>query len=270
MVMRVIGVSLFFIALFTLAGVLIGAAGVLIGFWGMYVLVFLGEAFFLISVLLIAVAYHYSPAIILKKYRAKPSDKKELNDIVEQMATNAKIPTPKAYVLPLDVPNAFAVRGKDAVVCVSEGVMSMNKGEIENIVAHEIWHIANGDVKIQQFASFIAAALRLTVIFIPLAVFTLKLGISERIEFKADYYATRFSGKPRDMASALNKISETARQNPMHGSPAFESIWIVNPFRREGSGRWFYTHPPTARRTKRVDEMAHEGMPEVPEATEVD
>lgn len=271
MVLRVIGVSFFFIALFTLSGVAIGAAGVLLGAWGMPTLAIMGTAFFLFSILLIAVAYSYSAGIILRKYKAKPSDGKELNDIVERMALNAKITAPKAYVLPIDLPNAFSVGGgKNTAVCVTEGVLSMNKGEIENIVSHEIWHIANGDARVHSFVSVIAAVLRLTGIFVPLAILTIRLGISELVDYKADYYATRFSGKPRDLASALNKISETARHNPMHGSPAFGSIWIVNPFKCEGLGRRFCAQPPTARRTKRVDEMAHEGMPETPEVTEVD
>lgn len=270
--LRVIGVSLFFIALFTLTGFVIGAAGVFFGLWNMQILAVVSMIFAMISILLVAAAYHYAPSVILKKYKAKTSDKKEINAIVDKMAINAKIPTPKVCVLPIDVPNSFIVgrNRNDTTVCVTEGVLSMNKGEIENIVAHEMWHVYNGDYKIQQFVSVVAAVLRKTGIFIPLAMLTVRLGLSERVEYRADYYATRFSGKPRDLASALNKMSETARQNPMHGSPTYESIWIINPFKREGHRRWYYTHPPTVRRAKRVEEMTHEGMSEVPEATEVD
>lgn len=265
MVFRVIGVSLFLIAISTVIGSLAGF--LLSGFRGLF---FLGGVLFLLSLLLVAFILLYSPSIILRRYKAKLSENKELNEIVDRMAMNAKIPMPRVYILPLDVPNSFAVgRGKNnAAVCVTEGLLTLNKGEIESVVAHEIWHIANDDILVQEFVSVLAAILRLTVILIPLAVFIVKLALSERIEYRADYYATRFAKKPMDTASALSKMSETARQNPMGGSPAFESIWAINPFRREGVRRWFYVHPPTARRKKRLEEMAHEGMPETYEGTE--
>ena len=146
----------------------------------------------------------------------------------------------------------------------------MNKGEIESVMAHEVWHIKNNDVLIQSVASVASQILRLTVIFIPLAVLILRMSMAESREYRADYYGTRLSGKPKDMASALKKINETVRANPMESSPAYEGLWIVNPFKRDGLTGMFSTHPPSARRIKRVDDMYHEGMPEIPEATEVD
>jgi heat shock protein HtpX len=265
MELKAVGISLFLVAISSVFGALAGF--ILSGLGG---LVFFGGLLFFLSLFFSAAVLWYSPSIILRKYKAKPSDNRELNDAVERMAINAKIPVPKVYVLPMDVPNSFAVgRGKgNAAVCVTEGLLTLNKGEMESIVAHEIWHIANDDIIVQEFVSVAAAILRLTVILIPLAVFIIKLGLSERIEYRADYYATRFAKKPGDMASALSKMSEVARQNPMRGSPAFESIWSVNPFRREGVRRWFYVHPPTARRKKRLEDMTHEGMPETYEGTE--
>ncbi len=265
MVLRAIGVSLFLVALATS---LAGLAGLLL--FGTSGSLFLAGAFFFLSSVLVVFAWLYSPSIILRRQRARPSDNKELNEAVEAMAMNAKIPVPKVYIIPKDVPNSFAVgRGKgNAALCVTEGLLSLNKGEVESVVAHEIWRIANEDIVVQEVVSLIAAALRLTVILIPLAILIVKLGLAERITYRADYYAARLSKKPKDLASALGKMSEAARANPMNGSPAFESIWSVNPFRREGVHRWFYVHPPTARRKKRLDDMAHEGMPETYEGTE--
>jgi heat shock protein HtpX len=264
MVFRAVGVSLFLIALSTLVGAFAGL--ILAGLLG---LVFLAIALFALSAIFLALVWLYSPAIILRKYGAKPSENKELNKMVEDMAVNAKIPVPRVFIMPIEPPNAFAVgRGKKAAVCVTEGLLSLNKGEIESVVAHQVWHIYNGDTPVQQTVSVIAWIFRLTVILIPLAVFIVKLGLSDRIEYRADYYAARLAKKPGDMASAIAKMSDTARKNPMKGSPAFESIWTVNPFRREGVRRWFYTHPPTARRKKRLDDMIHEGTPESYEGTE--
>ncbi len=269
MALRAIGISLFFVAISTAIG---AAIGFLLSFlFGAWAVVFLGALAFLISLLMTVAAYLYAPGIILRRYHAKPSENKELNATVDGMAMNAKIPAPRIYISPVDVPNAFATgRGNKASVCVTEGLLSLNKGEKESVVAHEIRHIANSDTLVQDVAVVLANVLRYTVVFIPLAVALLKIALSERREYNADYYGSRYSGKPADLASALKKMSETARQNPMSGSPAYESVWTIDPFKREGMTRLFSTHPPTARRAKRLEDMAHEGMPEPPEATEVD
>lgn len=263
---RVLALFGFFIVIFTAIGILIGNL-----IWGFRGFVFLGVVFFLISLAVNSISYLYSPNIILRKHNAKPSKDKELNEIVDRLAINAKIPVPKVYILSIDVPNSFATgRGKETAVCVTEGLLNMNKGEIESVVSHEIWHIANKDILIQNVTAVIANILSSTIVLIPLAIFLVKLAISEGREYRADYYGLRFSRKPKDMASALNKINEIARHNPIESSKAFECLWIVNPFKREGITGVFSTHPPTARRVKRVDEMEHEGIPEPPEATEVD
>ncbi len=264
---RVLALFGFFTIVMTVIGVVIGSL-----IWGFQGLVFLGVLFFLVSVVM-NIAYHSrSNKVILRRYKAKPSENEGLNDIVEKLATNAKIPVPKVYILPIDVPNSFAT-GKsreNAMVCVTEGLLNMNKGEIEGVVAHEIYHIANKDILIQNAAAVVANMFHLTFVLSPLAVFIVKLAISERREYKADYYGSRFSRKPGELASALNKMNEIARHNPMEGSTAFECLWMVNPFKREGWEGMFSTHPPTARRVKRVEDMEHEGIPEPPEATEVD
>jgi heat shock protein HtpX len=264
---RVLALFGFFTIIFTVIGFVIGGL-----IWGFQGLVFLGGVFFLVSLVINSLSHWYSPKIILRKYNAKLSEDKELNDMVDRIAVNAKIPTPKVYTLPIDVPNSFATgtSKEKASICVTEGLLSMNKGEKESMISHEIYHIANKDILIQNVTAVIANILHFTVIFIPLAVFLTKLAISESREYKADYYGSRFSRKPGEMASALNKINEIARQNPMESSPAFECLWIVNPFKREGLEGMFSTHPPTARRVKRVEEMEHEGIPEPPELVEVD
>lgn len=263
---RVLALFGFFTVIFTVIGALIG-----VFIWGFRGFVLLGFVFFLISLAVNSLSYWYSPNIILRKYNAKPSKDKDLNEIVDRLAVNAKIPTPEVYVLPIDVPNSFATgKGKKAAICVTEGLLRMNKGEIESVVSHEIYHIVNNDMLIQNVTAVIANILRSTILLMPLAVFLVKLAISEGREYRADYYGSRFSMKPKDMASALSKMNEIARQNPMGSSPAFECLWIVNPFRRDGLEGTFSTHPPAARRVKRVEEMEHEGIPEPPEPTEVD
>lgn len=265
MLSKVFLIALFFIGIFSGIGFLIGnLIGYLIGEW---VVPLITIAFFLISILMCLIAFFFAPKIILRKYKAKLSDNKNFNEIVERMAIEADIkPTPKAYISPIDVPNSFSTGiNEKAAICVTEGLLTFSKGEIEGIVAHGMWHIRDRNVIVQDFASVLAYMLYLTVIFIPLAILILKVSLSPLREYHADYYGSRFSKKPKDLANALNKISEVARRNPLKGSPAFESVWLVDPFKREGLPRWFSTDPPTTRRVKRLHDMVHEGMPEPPE-----
>jgi heat shock protein HtpX len=266
MVFRLVGISLFFVAVFAVIGFGIGSL------WDSQTAYILCLAFLAVAVMLMAAAYVYASDIILRETKAKPSESTELNGIVEMMAMNAKIPVPRVFVIPNEQPNSMSTgtSRSNAIVCVTQGALGMNRGEIEGIVAHEIRHIANEDIMVQNFAVVVAWLLHKTRLFTPIALAVVRLSLSEGREYAADYYGSRYSGKPRDMATALNKMSGVARQNPIRGSPAFESLWIINPYKREGMGFAFSTHPPTARRTKRLEEMHHEGMPEVPEATEVD
>ena len=261
---RVLALSGFFTAVFTGVGAVVGSI------WGLEGAVKMGIAFFFFSLALDLFSYWYSPGFILKKYRAKPCNEKWLDEMVKKLARNAKVPKPKVYILPIDLPNSFATgRGKEYAVCLTEGLLSMNRGEIEGVISHELWHIANRDIFIQSVTAVISNVLLSTVVFAPLALLLTKLAISEEREYRADYYGSRFSRKPMDLANALSKMNEIARHNPMEGSLAFECLWIVNPFRREGFAGMLSTHPPTARRVKRLEDMVHEGMPEPPEATEV-
>ena len=265
MLLKVFGIALFFTLILTSIGLVIGSL------FGIQAALLLGAILFLIALLLDALAYWYAPNIILRKYKAKVSTNAEVNDIVERMAINAKIPVPKAYIIPMDVPNSFAIgMGEKAAIGVTEGLLSLNKGEIEGVVAHGIWHLRDGNVAVQDFAGTLAHMLYYTVVLIPLAILILRFSLNPTREYFADYYGSRFSRKPRDLGTALGKMSETARQNPLRGSPAFEGIWVTDPFKRDGLPRWFSADPPTARRVKRLEDMMHEGIPEPPEVTEVD
>jgi len=259
---------------------------------------FFGTAAFALALVINFVSYWYSAGIVLKIYRAKPTNDKELNEMVDDLALNAKIPKPKVYVISKDVPNAFATgrSKKKGIICVTEGLLTLSKDEIKGVLGHEIAHIANNDILIQTVAAIVAGTvsylaqigywsmffsggqrrdsgsligLLLVIIFAPLAALLIKLAISRTREYNADYYGARFSKNPGALASALKKISEIARNSPIKGSVSTENLWIVNPFKRDWFVSLFSTHPPIARRIKRLDDMSHEGMPEPREATEI-
>lgn len=253
------------------------------GFWGMSLALVL-------AVVINFVTYWYSDRIVIRIYKAKPSESKKLDKIIDKLAIEAKIPKPKIYMVPTDVPNAFATgRNKGrAVVGVTEGLLDLDDDEIEGVLAHEMAHIRNNDILISTLAATIAGAIAylaqigywsiflgggrrgggsligliLIVIFAPLAALLVKLAISRAEEYKADFTGATLTKKPGALASALKKISEISRENPMKGSAATSHMWIVNPFKSDWFNGLFSTHPPVARRVKRLEDMKHEGVPE--------
>jgi len=268
----------------SLTAILLAIGFVIGGFTGMtFALVF--------AIFVNFLSYWYSDKIVIRMYGAKPTDNKRLNKMVERLALEAKIPKPKVYIIPNDIPNAFATgrSPRRAVVAVTEGLLDLDDDEIEGVLAHEIAHIRNNDILISAVAATIAGAISylaqigywslflgggrrnegslfgliLIIIFAPIAALLVKLAISRAEEYRADYIGATLTKKPGALASALRKISEIARQNPMRGGSAATShMWIVNPFKSDWFTGLFSTHPPIARRIKRLEDMEHEGIPE--------
>lgn len=263
--LRVFGLLGAFTSVFTLFGIIMGAAVGLIMTGSLPGLaVFSGMLFFAVSLVINFVAVTFPERIVLRRFRARETEDEKLREIADGMALNARVRDPRIYVLPIDMPNSFSTGrpGKKPSICITEGALSMNRGEIRSIIAHEMFHIVNGDTYIQGVAAVLANILHSTFILRPFAVFFTRLALSEVREYKADYYAMRYSKRPTEMASAIRKMNEVALRNPMIGSPAFEGIWMVNPFRRKGLTGLYSTHPPTARRVSRAESMGHEGMPD--------
>ncbi|MBC7074368.1 M48 family metallopeptidase, partial [Candidatus Parcubacteria bacterium] len=100
-------------------------------------------------------SFWYSDKIVLAMTRAKPVEKKdnpELYRIVENLCITAGLPLPKIYIIEDSQPNAFAT-GRDknhAVVAVTRGLLeTLEKSELEGVIAHELAHIGNKDMLLQ-------------------------------------------------------------------------------------------------------------------------
>lgn len=228
------------------------------------------------------VSYWYSDKIVLKMYKAKPSDNVWLNKTVKKLAQNAKIPTPRVYTIPSRVPNAFAT-GRDrrnAVVAVTDGLKELEAEEMEGVLAHEIGHIKNNDMLTSAVAATIAGAISyiaymgywstfggnsrgegsmigmiLMVVFAPIAALMVRMAISRNREYKADKTSALLTKNPAGLASALSKIETIAKSNPLRGSNATSHMWIANPFKRDSFGNLFASHPPMEKRIERLMEM---------------
>ena len=243
------------ILLATLTGILLAAGFAFAGVSGMIMALIFAFAINFFS-------YWYSDRIVLGIYRAKPSEDRDLNDMVKELANDAGIPKPRVYVVPQEIPNAFATgrNKKHAAIAVTKGLSILNKSEMEGVIAHEIGHIKNNDMLLQTLAATIAGAISflaqigywsifmndrrdgagiagilLIVVFAPIAALLVRLAISRRREYKADHTSAMLTKKPLALASALRKISQVSTQSPMKGSSATSHLWIVNPFRQD----WF-------------------------------
>jgi heat shock protein HtpX len=224
-------------------------------------------------------SYWYSDTIVLGMYNAQPVTKSQapvLYEAVETLSAKAKIPVPKVYIIPENAPNAFATgRNEDhAAVAVTSGILKiLNKDELEGVIAHELSHIKHKDILISTMAATIASAVILlsrwtmffggnddngmiktiaVAIIAPIAATLIQMAISRSREYEADAGAAKVSGKPESLASALAKLSISAKQKPMDANPSTAHMFIVNPLSGGTIMSLFSTHPPPEERIKRL------------------
>lgn len=235
-------------------------------------------------------AYWFSDRIVLRMYGAQPIDPSkapELHSIVNNLAQKFAIPVPKIYLVPMEAPNAFATgrNPANAAVAVTAGIMQiLDRDELEGVLAHELGHVLNRDTLISTVAATIAGALShlanmamwgmmlggrsddreggnpfaaiLAMIMAPIAAALIQMAISRSREFIADETGGRVAN-PLALASALKKIESWKKRVPLPATnPATAHLFIINPFSAQGVAHLFSTHPPTAERVRRLEEMA--------------
>lgn len=242
-------------------------------------------------------AYWFSDKIVLSMYRAQEVDETthpELYGIVRELSQRGNLPMPKVYIIPTNTPNAFAT-GRDpqhAAVAATEGIMRiLNRDELMGVMAHELAHVRHRDTLISAVAATIAGAIMMiarmaqwaaifgggsgrdrdsggggiigllaTVIVMPIVAMIVQMAISRSREFLADEGGAKLSGKPRALASALMKLERGAEAVPMDANPSTAHMFIVNPLSAEGLTGLFRTHPVTAERVRRLEEMEARGV----------
>ena len=246
-----------------------------------------------------AVGYYQSDKIVLAISRAKPVTKEEypyLYNVVEGLALAAGLPTPKCYVIDDTAPNAFATGRKPetAVICVTTGILQkLDRVELEGVIAHEMSHIKNYDIRLQTLVVVMAGIVALlsdwmlrsfwwgggrrrgrgrdaggaaggilVLVGLGLAVLSpfiatiIQLAISRKREFLADASGAMLTRYPAGLASALRKIS--ADTEPLEAAnKATAHLYIVNPLKGIGGGvnRLFSTHPPIEERIAALEKM---------------
>ena len=234
-------------------------------------------------------AYWNADKMVLRMYGAKqvdPASAPQFYGLVEDMARNAGLPMPKVYVMETDQPNAFATgrNPENAAVAATTGLLKrLNRDEIEAVMAHELAHVRNRDTLIMTITAVIAGAISmlanfglffggggrnnplgivgvlLVAILAPLAAMLVQTAISRTREYEADAGGAEISGKPLALASALEKIEQMARgidNNAAEANPASAHLFIINPLHAHKVDGLFSTHPSTANRVARLEEIA--------------
>lgn len=245
---------------------------------------FFGLVFYAIA------TYFVGDKAILAIAGAKEADKKQypfLYNVVEGLSLASNIPMPKIYIIQDQSPNAFAT-GRDpkhASVAVTTGLLEMmNREELEGVIAHEISHIGNYDIRFMMIAVIFVGAIGLlanigartflwgggrrdrrdggsalaiiALIFLilsPLFATLVRLAISRQREYLADANAARMTRYPEGLASALEKISGAGIPT-RNATDTTASLYISNPFPNKMSFLTA-THPPAKERIKRLRAM---------------
>ena len=242
---------------------------------------------FVVAALMNFGGYWFSDKLVLRRYQAQevgPEDGSGLYRIVSELTKNAQLPMPKVFVIPVQTPNAF-VTGRNpqhAAVAAIQGLLQLlDEDEVAGVMAHELTHVKNKDTLTSTIAAAFAGAIAvlsqiaryqprnsrqrqnpLAMIFIligaPPAAVLIRMLISRIREYAADEGGAEVSRKPLSLASALIKIHQGIKRNPLvGGNPAHSPLFIVNPF-FGGFQRLFSTHPPVEERIRRLHAIAQQ------------
>lgn len=269
----------------------------LIAFVGwIYTLVFGGGSGLFIGVLVGAliytlVSYFASAKIALAVNGAKKIEKRDdprFYRIVENLSITLGLPTPGVYIMDDPALNAFAT-GRDpnnAAVCATTGLLkALDDNELEGVMAHEMGHIKNYDIRVSMIAFAMVAVIGLLAdlllhatffrdsdedgagqiglilgiigaILAPLAATLIQLAISRQREYLADATGAMTTRHPEGLASALEKIS--AQGSGLNGrrNSSTAHMFFANPLKGKSIASMFSTHPPVEDRIKRLRENA--------------
>jgi heat shock protein HtpX len=245
------------------------------------------------------VSYYWSDKIILTISSARPADRKRdfnLYTVTENLSMASGLPMPRLYVIEDTAMNAFAT-GRDpkhAVICATTGLISkLNRTELEGVVAHELSHVGNYDIRLMSLVTVMVGIITLlgdwlirstffsrgssdredrnsgVIFFIvglilallsPIVAQLIQLAISRRREFLADASSAKLTRQPSGLISALRKLD--ADKEPLEAAnKATAHLYIVNPLKNHHDAiGWFSslfnTHPPIAERIKALSQMA--------------
>jgi heat shock protein HtpX len=231
------------------------------------------------------------------------AEQPELVRAVENVSIAAGLDrTPPVYLVEDDAPNAFAAGRKpsDSYVAATTGLVAlMNQRELEAVMAHEISHIRNRDVRLMTLAAVMVGVIALmadllfrvslfgggrrdnrdnggnlialvvgiaALVLAPISAALLQASLSRRREYLADSSGAEITGDPEALATALAKLGNDT--TPLkHVTRATAHLYIESPLRdnvglRSSLGGLFDTHPPLEDRIHRLEEAGGFDIPD--------
>lgn len=233
----------------------------------------------IVAVVQSLVSYYYSDSITLSISQAQEVPRKEpfldLHRTVENLSITAGIPKPKIYLIDDTAPNAFAT-GRDpqhASIAITSGLLSkLNKTELEGVIAHEMSHIGNYDIRLMMVVVILVGVIALLsdfflrwtwfggsrrsdnndsggsqlqgilmlvglvlVILSPIIATLIQLSISRKREYLADATSALLTRYPEGLASALEKISKDTEPLEV-ANKATAHLYIASPFKDKEDG----------------------------------
>jgi len=250
--------------------------------------------------ILLLVAFSQGASIMLgmsNAREAKRSEYPQLYNIVEEMQLAAGMPVmPKVYVIEDNSPNAFAagMTPKNSIVAVTTGLLKiMNRDELQGVVAHEISHIINRDIRYMTIATIMVASVAMIsqfflrsmfhrgssrssskgngkgqlifmliavvlAILAPIVIRLLYFALSRKREYLADASGARLTRYPEGLASALEKIANST-YDLQNADKTMAPMYIANPLKPKGQRlrNLSSTHPPLENRIKILRAMGN-------------
>ncbi len=239
------------------------------------------------------VSYYNSDKIVLSISGAKellPEENSEVHHLVENICIAAGLPKPKIYTIEDTAMNAFAT-GRDpehSAICFTTGIIAgLEKRELEGVIAHELSHIGNFDIRLLSIVSILVGTVTLLadfftrgmfykrssrrdselngvililgILFIivsPIIATLIKLAVSRNREYLADASAALITRYPKGLADALRKLANDHEiLEAANGATAH--LYIANPLKNVSGAvsQMFQTHPPIEERIKRLESM---------------
>ena len=245
----------------------------------------------IISIAYVVGGYYKSADLAIAASNAKPAkgeQYRQYHNIVEGLCLASGLPKPKLYVMKNQQINAFA-SGRDpkhAVIAVTDGAIEkLTKQELEGVLAHELSHIANYDIRFMTLTAVLVGMIAIIsqiflrtlfwssvaggrssnnknqgntifmiigivlAILAPIIVALVQLAISRKREYAADSSAVKFMRTPTGLMGALKKIQYNT---PMKVSGAVAPLFLAKPTKEK---EWFQTHPPLSKRIARLERM---------------
>lgn len=248
---------------------------------------------FAIAIAMNVFSYWNSDKMVLRMYNAQEASATtapEYFRIVQGLAANAGLPTPKIYVIQEDQPNAFATgrNPENAAVAATTGLLQrLTPEELAGVMAHELAHVQNRDTLTMTITATLAGAISMlgnfafflggnrgngngnnamgmigtiiAMLVAPFAAMIVQMAVSRTREYAADRRGAEICGNPLWLASALNKIARGTKNivnEEAEHNPATAHMFIINPLSGRGADNLFSTHPDTDNRIAALQQLA--------------